>query len=376
MPKGIKDLYQDTVKDINEFGSWAGVDFLLRDVTKPLSRLGSFMFFAVILGIISNIYSMYYFRDNWLDIAFALATFGIIFALLPKIYAVYTINHFAHEIIREINDIISRLVHCQEKCQEMKICLKGFQFIYKVIKIVNLGTAILMFVYTFAVVFYKKERILFVGYILPFLNSKEYPGFEINLFCHMFEAYFCTVIYTTADTFYFGHYFIACRHNFVMAHYVRDFNKLVNENDEITDYKKVDKCLVDLLNEHQSHLKLMSNLTDFTIKQNLCQIIGSMCSIIMNIFVLVKILWISGLAILLAVIAILFLYGAMGSYYLICAEAFQNEIYNCKWYSLPPRTQKALAYVLQMSQKPIQPSVGGFVALDLRVFMKVSIQGH
>uniref|UniRef100_A0A3F2ZE84 Uncharacterized protein n=1 Tax=Phlebotomus papatasi TaxID=29031 RepID=A0A3F2ZE84_PHLPP len=239
-----RDLYENTVELVNKVGALAGVDFLLRNIKKPITFWGYTTWILIGFTTVCNLYSMFYFRDNWLHLAFILTTFGLLSAFAIKAYVVFKSPFYAHDIIAEVFKIIDRIGDEREKCEEMQKGLKRFDLIFRMIKTSYIVVSAVMFVFTFVISIYEKKKTLLVGYIVPFLNYEKFPGYEINIICNMLQAYISVIVFIAFDAFYFGHLFIACSHNLVMIHYVRDFNKFVNEDGEIVDEKELRSALL------------------------------------------------------------------------------------------------------------------------------------
>ncbi|XP_059615543.1 uncharacterized protein LOC132261047 [Phlebotomus argentipes] len=365
-----KDLYQKTVEMVNNMGSFAGIDFLCRIVTKPITFPGYLLIAAINFSSVCTVYSTYFFRDNFTDLAYCLTTLGIIIMVLMKVISIFTTHNYAHDIIKEVNAIIDRLEGDHEKSSKIQKGLQAFQLTFNMVKVSYFAAGLGMILFALMNFAFKKERVLITGFIVPFLSHEETPGYQINLLLQAVEDMIAVIFLITYDSFYIGHMFIACTHKLTMTHFCKDFDKLLNENDELVNAEDAVKCLKALLLEHQSHLRLMRNISDMVNTSNVVHFLSNMCVVILSIVVLVKILWIPGVALLGVTVGNLFLYSAIGTLYSVCAEIFQAEVYNCKWYVFPPKIQKALGFVLAMSQRPVQPSVGGYAPLDLRTFLK------
>ncbi|GAB0098268.1 hypothetical protein DMENIID0001_139830 [Sergentomyia squamirostris] len=367
-----KMLYQETLERINTAASFLGIDFILRDIGNPVSIRGYIMLSPIVLSLLCTAYTIIHFRDNLQDVAFGSVTLGVILIVLTKITVLFKLKKCAHAIIAEIKSILNRVKSDPVKSRKMFVGIKAFRITYNTFCIGYFGTVAIMLCLSIGVCIYEREKLLFLGFILPYFDHEQSPGYEINFLCHTIECVIGVGILAIFDGFVFGHMFIACMHYNILIDCCTDFNTLLTEDDELTDEKSAENCIMRLLTEHQSHIRMMRHLSDFATTHHLCLVLGDMIIIILTIFVLVENVWIPGVFLLLTTVVNLFLLSCVGTIYIIYAEMFQEAIYNCKWYCFPPKIQKALTFVLYMSQNPIQPSIGGFTGISMATFMKVS----
>uniref|UniRef100_A0A7G3ASG6 Odorant receptor n=1 Tax=Lutzomyia longipalpis TaxID=7200 RepID=A0A7G3ASG6_LUTLO len=347
--------------------------FLLRDITKPITLMGYTMITVVLTADVCLFYSMYRFLNDFKDLAFLLTTSGIAIIVNQKMYVMYTMNHSVHRIIEEVNIILERTSKHPDQANEMHKGMKVFGLAYKVIYLSYRLTVILMLSSSMAASIYTNEKNLIIGHVVPYFDHKTTPGYEINYVFHLCQLYICLVIVLSFDICFYGHIFIACSHKLAMIHYFHELDRLTEESDDVSHNEEIEECLKGLITEHQSHVIFMTNLADFTSMSNFTVLSSSMCSIIFTIYVLIEFFWVPGFVFIVPLITQLMVFGAVGTVYVIYAELYEAAIYNCKWYALPPRAQKALAFILMMSQSPILVTVGGYAPLDLQAFVAVCI---
>uniref|UniRef100_A0A3F2ZD77 Odorant receptor n=1 Tax=Lutzomyia longipalpis TaxID=7200 RepID=A0A3F2ZD77_LUTLO len=368
--KENKKLYQNTVENINKIGSYGGVDFLLRDISKPIAKMGYAFIFIILSSDLCIFYSIYNFQNDFESLAFLLTTSGVAFVLNQKMFVMFTMNNYVHRIIQEVNIILERTSKYPNQASMMHKGMIAFELIYKAISLAFSTAGVLMLTISLVISLYESKKYLVLGHIVPYFDHKTSPGYEINYFCHVIQIWLCVVVLVTFDFCFYGHVFIACSHKLSMIHILDEFDRITETTDATPNLEEIERCLKRLIVEHQSHVRLIRNLSDYTGMSNLAVVFASMSSIIFTIFALVEFFWIPGLAFVIVIVSQLLLFGTVGTMYIICVERFETAIYNCKWYLLPLRTQKALSYILMMSQSPIMITIGGYATVDLQAFLK------
>ncbi|XP_059608100.1 odorant receptor Or2-like [Phlebotomus argentipes] len=365
-----QDIYLGILSEVDKIGRKLGLDYYLRDITKPMTISLYFNIFQDIVGILFTMISMYTSRDNPLEMIFAFSTIGVIFTISNKTLLAITMNYCVHQIIAETKNQFARLNVDAEKAEWQKNGLEYFQKVYKYLFWCYLGSPVFMFICTISASIYNNEKYLVLGYAIPFVDPQRSPGYEINF---LFQASQCYVAVTTVimfDVFYLGHMLIECHHFMAMIEYFHDLDRLANESGEVRDLEAADRILISVINEFQSHIRIMRLLDIFTSFHNLCAIAALMIALILTLFVLIKILWIPGIVLCVTMIFNLLFHTAIGTVYITFAERFEKAVYNCQWYNFPARIQRMFIILLALAQRPIQPSAGGFAAMDLRTFLQ------
>lgn len=340
------------------------------DILHPNFKL-SILSWVVIIDattyIFVNFLNIFIFRDTLVQLCFCLVTYTFGFQGLCRIFYLTAQQDRFKKLESEIfkyKTFGSDELEEEDTYNKYGVFAKLLGIVFAVAFI---SSGLISVLYPIPEIVLTGELLLPFGFVIPGLDYKTHPGYDITYFYQIMQVVFVVPGFLGIQIFYVAFILYTCFQSELIQIKIKKFGfKVLNGRGD--DFEIEAKKIFRLYHEFLAYHMLLEEQYNVTFAFD---IICIPFQIIVTMFVCMQTLWIPGFGIMISVTSI-FLFGCiLGVFVEVKCEQLSQAIYYFPWHLIKPKDRKDWCFFLQATQNISGLSCGGFLPLNLNTFVQV-----
>uniref|UniRef100_A0A3F2ZD75 Odorant receptor n=1 Tax=Lutzomyia longipalpis TaxID=7200 RepID=A0A3F2ZD75_LUTLO len=354
---------------VSNFAKPVGGNIMDTGKGAPLNIYSYLTILNLVLYWIMNVTSVYYFRNDMIDLAFALVTLGLSLEGLVKVCVVFGCKEDIREIIYINRDFMEKFeVDSQKICRLFEKYEKLCSYCYPIVLWIYIVAILSIFVVTLIMCYWTKAKLLPYGTVIPLLDHKDTIGWIINFSYMLVVSIYAIYGIFASDYAYLTMMVMACGEIETVAIFCEDLTEYLEKNDQ-QDEEEIQRLIKKIVVAQQIHTKYMNAVEGTFGMHSFTIIVCSMISIAITLFVFIQEVWINGLMIAAIALWQILTLCTAGGIYMIKVSEIEMRVNSTKWYLLPRKKQKMFLNIIHAVQNPVIPSAVGLVPLNFETFV-------
>uniref|UniRef100_A0A3F2ZEG5 Odorant receptor n=1 Tax=Phlebotomus papatasi TaxID=29031 RepID=A0A3F2ZEG5_PHLPP len=365
----LKSIYERLLQSMDNNITKYDLQFLVKDNLLAFSLSQVIAYVILLLYPPLVIQTLVQYSHDFVQMMYCLTTSGIYFSIMARLYSFKYKWTKARELSTEMNRALERM---ENSVQVKKIGEQYLLFAEKVFGIVKVTFSfcgsILLICSTLLFLLTGNKLLPYEMYI-PGIDHTTTIGFlETFTYQIMLTKVGVDIIICSAGHF-FCHMVLEIGHLEILKEHLREFDKLIKDDQIEQDRASICKIIKIIVVEHQSHLKIMRSFNSFCSLQGFIVIMSETAILIILAFVLMCKFWYQGIGLILGCCGDMFAVTLAGTFFSIACESFECAVYASKWYCLPPDLQMNFVIIMRATQNPVKPTMAGYLPIELRTFV-------
>lgn len=215
------------------------------------------------------------------------------------------------------------------------------------------------------------QLVLPFQYFLPFCDDATSPGFEINLFCQIFQIYYTSsVLFSNIFLLMSLAYSVTLQCGIIQIQLMKLNYSLCVDSENKTAHTEQLKKILQL---HQSLDECINETEAVLCHQQFVDCFMLSFVIVMILFTTSVKFYLPGIPLIITNAIMLFLICSIGAVTQTHLEKLSASFYEVLWYQMSVKDQKLIRLCLMRSQAVERLTAGGVKTLNLNLFITVSL---
>ncbi|XP_039451479.1 putative odorant receptor 83c isoform X2 [Culex pipiens pallens] len=324
---------------------------------------------TTLMGTINSIYSFVFYYPSLHKICEVIVMFGILIQGVPKLYFGYIHREFYKLQYGRLRTLHYKYRDHEKLNANLLLLMERIHVLSKLLAIVFIFGGLGYSIYPMYMYWAHNELVLMIAMRVPWVDGDSYTGYIVTSAVQMVMIVITCTGLSAADTVILLFVANLIAYVDVFKNELDELNAMLNE--EIRDEKKIRQQVRTICTQHQDIIEYESDLDERYIVISFGQVIGSVTSMSVSIFLVYMDNFIPGYALVVASFFQLLEFCLLGTILTVKNEDIVEAIYSTNWYLLQEPERRCFGLMLHKSQNFTEMTIGGFAPLNLGTFVAI-----